>query len=622
MPSLNFRNMKQARWRDKCKAEFRLAMEGMTQQYTLDSLYPEKAIEEPRGSGMYVDVKQAMPHQHLYHDGIPPSERKKAAEDPTYKPKSAKFVLFNGAVGSGKSIAGAVDLLNTLRRYPGCIIYVTTAVDWYFDFFFLPTLRSILPDESPLIKKMWVKTRKYEMVNGSTFTMKAFDEPDKIKGFEMHRGYIFEASVIGDGDNDKAEAIFNAFCERLRSPGRQYDPIRKVVMDQNPKGHNWVWKKFIQPSGLGDRGVPQMMNPDRFYEQAWELREWEHSVGGDTYYCISTGTRANPFNPKGYVETMLANRAGDPGMAARMIEGHFDPVQSLVYGPEYFSKATHLIPIEAVCDEWDLPIYHPDDPRLDIPRDWPLIIGIDSAGNSSPWAIEGYVETPPDAWGKTHYIGMYEIYVQGYGWSEMAQLIEDMAEGWDSVEYWIDPYHSPQRSGPDGQCIFDEFTNRGIPVQKPQGYRRFSMAMRVRELLKPDVRHPCPYIPDYTEEDEKLTSYGMYKIGCARLYYAGFHTTTGIEAYQKMNLKEKEVYRFLDPKVRQNKESEEGLSKLGPEEIVGRDVHAQTAEHFAFLGRNPLPPPRSGSGRKRFDDKTKDRPVIKVGGHSVRRNRF
>lgn len=584
--------MRKAKWRKNLKTAISEALTGMTEPYTIEDLYPVREVETFEGSGEYKEIRAVMPHQARFHDAIPPSERNKAARYNGYKPKRATRILFNGGVGAGKSISCCADILLHLRRYPGIIIYNVIPIDWMYDEIWIPRFREVLPDDSPLIRRLNVKTRTYYMKNGSQLHLKAFDEASKIKGFQAHRIYIEEASEIGDTNNSKAKEIFAALMERLRAPGRQYNAARAIIANQNPKGHNWSWEKWIKPNKHGDRGQVFKVEPNEFYPDGFEFAEYEHTDRlGFIWYCISAGSVSNPFNPPDYVAGMTMNRVGDPGMLARMVGGHFNPITSLVYGPEYFSLATHLIQIESVLNYWGIPHSHllPHEKRDAIPRDWPLLIGIDSAGLASPWAVEFYVETPEDDLGRTHYICIDEIYGVGWKWHEIADIIGERVEGWNSVQYWIDPFHSMQKSGPNGECIYDEFHRLGLPVQKPRGYNKPGAVLRVRSFLHRDRRHPCPYLPDDRIEDPASPYSGQFEIGAARLYYAGYETESGTIAYADKNLKEKEVYRFDTRRQRAEKEEMEGLSPLQPEKIVDRDDHAQTAEMFAFLGISPLP---------------------------------
>jgi hypothetical protein len=589
LPTVNFSAIAKSRWKLSLRDNFREAIDDLTEPFTLESLYPAREIEWPEGSGKYISIRQIMPHQMAAHRGITPSG------------KEAKYIMLSGGVGNGKSINMCVQIVWLLRKHPGIKIVLIAPYDYMITEFFLPTLRTVLPDESPLIRKINVKDGIYYMRNGSQIRMKAYEDATRIRGWQCHCVFITEAAQIGDANPYKAAEIFKALGERQREPGNF---PRKFYLDQNPSGHNWSWKIFVKPNLLGDAGTLTKVPPDQYRKHEVQFREYEHTdpISGDTYYTISAGTHANPFNPSGYIESMLAHRRDDPLMKARMIDGSFTPINTLVYDLPYYSKQSHLIDIYRFLDYWEIDHDNYEDPRDAIPRSWPMYVGIDSAGASSPWAIECYIETPPDDLGHSQYICAYEIYTKGKGWAEMADAILDLTEGWEHVQYFIDPYHSKQASGPNQEAIFDEFIRHGIPVQAPKGYNKAASIKRVQEYLARDLTVPCPYIDDYymDDPDRKEGDLVEYEIGCARLYYLCRWVNGELEPYAKANILEKQEYRYDSRKQRQASESEEGLSPQGPEKIIDRDDHAQTAEMFAFLGIEPLPRGRTRS--KRLDD--------------------
>lgn len=511
---------------------------------------------------------------------------------------------------SGKSVAACVELLWLLRTYPGLQVCVVAAFDYYFDEFFLPTWHSIFSEEeNPLIKRHNVKSRTTVLTNGSVLRCKAYDDADRIKGWQAHVIFIMEAGLLGDRFPQKARAIFNALTERLRAPGRHMP--RRIYLDQNPEGHNWSWELFIKPNPLGDAGKVTYIPADDWYPNGGKYREYEHTTStGDTYYTISCGTALNPFNPPDYLATMLDVRNEDPAMISRKIEGDFTPIHSLIYGT-YWTPDTHIIPIEKILAYWELD----RDGMMGvdaIPRDWPIHVGIDPAGNSSPWAIEIYVETPPDEYGNNQYLAIDEIYVKGYSWGEMAEMIlkRTIDKGWNSIHYWIDPFFGNQKHGPNPKSVREEFLEYGINCQIPRNYTKLPAIERVREFLRCDNAHPHPYVEDEIEDDVESPHFGKWKKGTSMLYYVSspeyvssnpkkFNPHGVINWY---NLKEKEVYRLDGRMERQSKENEEGLSKAGPEKIIDRDDHAQTAEMFVALGIRPLM--RTGRERGRTQLRT------------------
>lgn len=601
MGTVNFTTLKRSKWRENSLDEFTAATESMTKPFTIASLYPSREVERPKDSGKLITVQGPMPHQQVYH-------RKK-----TPSGKSPKFILLSGGMGAGKSISACTELLWILRTYPGIKIVGIMAYDYLFDESLLPTLNQVWDyEDDDLIKSYNKKNRTWKLTNGSEFRLKAYDDAEKIRGWEAHVIFYFEAGMLGDRFNEKAIAIFNAGLERMRAPGPKGFP-RRVYLDQNPEGHNWTWMKFIKPNKLGDDGLLTKILPNDMYPNGTEYREYEHTTAaGDTYYCLSIETESNQFNPPGYLAAMIDSRLDDPALIARKTKGAFTPVHSLVYD-KYCNPETHIVPIERILAYWHDKIRHDGYMGVDqLPRDWRVYVGIDVAGNASPWAIELYIETPPDENGIQHYLCFDELYVRGYTWPQMAEMILARTEGkgFTDVSYWIDPHSGNQKHGANQTSVVMEFAELGINCNIPRSYTKLPAIARVKEFLRCDHNYPHPYLEDEMVQDTGHIDYGKWKNGAAALYYvsspefvdvyipgeAGTRDNpTGVIAWY--NLKEKEVYRFDSTKDRPVKEAEEGLTKAGPEKLIDRDDHAQTAEMFAFVGIRPLP--RTGRERMR-----------------------
>ena len=602
MGSVNLTLVRRARWRKDTLLDFSEATQSMCEPFSINSLYPRREVERPKGSGKYIDVQQAMLHQELFHRRLTPSG------------KEPKYILCNGGVGSGKSVMMCVEILWLLRTYPGIIIVVIAAYDYYFDEFFLPTLSTILDvDDSPIIKSYSKKSRTYQLTNGSSLRCKAYDDPERIKGWQAHCIFITEAGLLGDRFNQKARNIYNALLERMRAPGRHFP--RRVYLDQNPEGHNWTWELFIKPNKLGDEGKLTLVPPTDWYPAGAEYREYEHTTAsGDTYYCISTGTALNPFNPPGYLEALVDSRLDDPAMMSRKVGGNFTPVHALVY-ENYCKLSTHVVPIDRILAYWADCIDRDREGFMGVdclPRHWRVYVGIDVAGASSPWAIELYIETPPDENGVQHYLAIDELYVKGYTWPQMAEMILAMTEGkgFTDVSYWIDPQSGNQKHGPNQTSVVSEFRELGINCNIPRSYTKVPAIKRVQEFLRCDHRYPHPYLEDTFITDPEDLLNEQWTTGSSALYYVSspdriderIANVAGskdnpLGVINWYNLKEKEVYRYDSTKERQTKESEEGLAKVGPEKLIDRDDHAQTSEMFAFLGIRPLP--RTGVNQPR-----------------------
>jgi hypothetical protein len=566
---------------------------GLLEPFVLEDLYP--AIEKEIEPGVFHRYKHIQSHQRVIH------------AHKSLNGSTPKMALINGGFGSGKTITLCAHMVMLARTHPGIKICVISAYDYFFDEFIMPTWWEVIPEDSRHIKSYNAKSRTLRFVNGSIVRFKAYDNADKVKGWQAHVIWIEEASELGDGNNEKALQIWTALMGRLRASRPRY-PLH-VYVSQNPAGHNWTWKLFIKneptaPQPLGDVGKDTPFrdrNGEFLYDEDGKLRyytEWEKiKPNGDVYYTISTGTNANAHLGKGYVSSLRSTMADSPGDLARLVEGKFTPLQTLVYDAPLYSERTHVIPYQAFLDYWEIP---------QIPSWWEVIVGIDTAGHRSPWAVEYYVKTEDD-----HWICFDEIYITGPTWGEISDMILEKSAPYENLRYAIDPIHSNQRHGPTAETIAKEFARRGLNCEMPRGYSVGGGVMHVKSFLRRDQSRRCPYLVDTRIDDGQNPEVEKWEIGHANLYYlTGVPWRQGEIANPKAhaapsNLAEKAVYRHDTKNEREGGEAEEGLTPVLEEKIVGRDDHAQTAEFFAFMMRFPK---ETRSAKRRRQPLQEDKP--------------
>jgi hypothetical protein len=585
--------VKSASWANSLFRNVSNALDGMVQEYSLEDLYPyrERRLED----GSTEEYREILPHQRKFHEKVSPSGLKPDM-DRTW------FQLFSGGYGCGKTLCVCVDILYYIRKYPGVVVWSILPYFYYIEEFLWPTLRSILPDDSPLIERINQKDGVYYFRNGAIWHFKGVDDPQKVKGWEGNIIHIGEASELGGTDNQKGKQIYFALQGRLRAQG---NVPRMMLVEQNPNGHNWVWAVFLKESPM--RSHPKetwMVKP----EDDWVVRpdgskrkrgygcgfsEYERiAEDGSVYYTISAGSLANTKLPKGVIENMLANYSSDPHLIQRMVMGSFEPLQVLVFGEPHFVPSKHVIDLERVADVWQWN-------KMDAPfpeccmEDFPLVVGIDTAGASSPWAIEFFIEAPDTEPGSpsSHLIGIGEIYVKGIVWQDIADRIKEFTRGWRDVRYWVDPISSRQREGPNLTAMIDEFAHFGIPCDTPLNFRVQSGYMHVHSLLKCDQTRPHPYLDDAWDEREQ-----QWEIGAPSLMFLKgdmWKEGKDAEGFGKDNpegwaqyalRREMELYRFDTRKQREQKEWEEGLTPEGPQKVIPRDDHAISALYFATMG--------------------------------------
>ena len=178
-----------------------------------------------------------------------------------------------GGVGSGKTFAGAVEVLRQPEGTTGVILAPT-----------FPMLRdasqrtffNICPPQC--IKEHNKSENRTELANGSTILWRTADNPDHLRGPNLSWAWIDEAAFI-------TEAAFKVVLSRLRvAPGHLW-------VTTTPNGQNWLYRRWVQDQ-LG--------------------------------YALHYGKTAdNPFNVAGFAEELRRQYAGDPAYAAQELDGQF-----------------------------------------------------------------------------------------------------------------------------------------------------------------------------------------------------------------------------------------------------------------------------------------------------------
>ena len=450
----------------KCRRKQRTAtfagetVRAMLEPFVIERLYPPTPTESFPGSGKWRDIHKIQPHQVKLH-------QRKSMNGTT-----PKHLLFSSGVGAGKSLTMCIEMVKLLRCYPGIKIVVVTAYDYYFDEFLMPIWNSVIAEDSPHIKSHNRKSRSITFINGSNIRFKAYTDADRIKGWQAHVIWIEEGSEIGEGNNDKAYQIWNALLMRLRATRPAYD--LRTYITQNPKGHNWLWRIFIKneptkPQLLGDVGRDTIYDYDKAGEPLY-YTEWEKvGASGETFYTISCPSRSNTFLAEGYVDSMLSGMADDPGLRQRMVEGKFNPVNTLVYDYPIFSERTHVVDYDKFLEHWDID---------EVPRWWRVVVGIDVGGTRSPWAVEFYCQTEDG-----HWVAFDEIYQPNLVYDDICERIKAKVEGFENVSYWIDPISSQHKGGATLIKLEEEFRFRGLHVNPP----RFPEAVEIVDVVSTEI---------------------------------------------------------------------------------------------------------------------------------------
>jgi len=366
--------------------------------------------------------------------------------DKALDPKGPKYIAYVGGIGSGKSLIGCITVLSWAVLYPG---------DYLVGRQFAPELKTttyktfleICPPELIVEHRVADMLIRVKGANNkiSTIYFRQLEEADKFRSMNLSGFYIDEANQV-------SEEAFMLLQGRLRGGG-----IRKGIITTNPKGHDWIYRWFLQKDHIK-------------YEE----------VKGH-YYLIKAPSTENIHLPDGYLQSVMA--AWDDVRIKREIQGDFDAFEGQVYSD--FRRDVHVVR------------------PFRIPANWERHIRIDH-GFRNPAAVLFFAISPD---GECYVFR--EIYVTEWlikeivkgNKAESKHGIISYLQGTDSFRTAkIDP-STKARRGTSGESDFDEYRRHWPESLPPLQMAKNDVQLgidRVKSYLKPDVRtnKPLLYIFD------------------------------------------------------------------------------------------------------------------------------
>jgi hypothetical protein len=188
----------------------------------------------------------------------------------------AKYRGFCGGWGNGKTSGGCAEFFTRLMEFPGCNSIVsrktrpelrTTTWDMLVNGDTQPTGWQGIPKET--IKTNNKSDLFIELFNGSKIHGLPLDDPKKLENYNLGLFMI-----------DQAEEVEEEILLKIHGRLRQHGAPREGLFLFNPNGHNYLWKRFIDP----DRSIR--------YQQL--------------YKCIEATPFDNPNLPEDYLEQFEA----------------------------------------------------------------------------------------------------------------------------------------------------------------------------------------------------------------------------------------------------------------------------------------------------------------------------
>lgn len=233
----------------------------------------------------------------------------------------AKFRLYSGGFGSGKSVCGCREAILTAWMYPGSLGAISRLrakdLELTTQRTFWEELAKMGLDKKPYLKNFSARTQMVTFGNGSEVAFTGLDDEMKLRSLNMDWWYIDEGSEVPDN-------IYRTVISRLR--GRTGP--RRLWVTTNPGASGWLRRNFIDRRRMNEK-----------------------------YWSIVAPTRENIHLPEGYVESMLEEYP--EAFRKRYLDGNWDAFEGQVFTG--FDEAKHLI----------------DDADWRVPEGWQVIEGWD-----------------------------------------------------------------------------------------------------------------------------------------------------------------------------------------------------------------------------------------------------
>ena len=197
----------------------------------------------------------------------------------------ARFRAFVGGVGSGKTRAGAVEVLRMPPRSVGMVVAPT------YPMLRDATLRTFLDlaQRGGVLAQFGKAEMVATLIDGKRVLFRSSDDPDRLRGPNLGWFYLDEAAMMSPD-------TWLIMIGRLREePG-------KAWVTSTPRGKNWLWETFTQ--------------------------------GGGDYATVRSSSRDNPFLPPDFIHSLERSYTSD--WLRQEVEGEFIDPAGALFKREWF----------------------------------------------------------------------------------------------------------------------------------------------------------------------------------------------------------------------------------------------------------------------------------------------
>jgi phage terminase large subunit len=359
---------------------------------------------------------------------------------------SAKYRGFCGGWGNGKTSGGCAEFFMRLMEFPGTNSIIarktrpelrTTTWSMLVDGDTQPTGWRGIPKE---VIEIYNKSDLYiKLRNGSQIHGLPLDDPKKLENYNLGLFML-----------DQAEEVEEEIMLKVFGRLRQHDAPREGMFLFNPNGHNWLWRRFIDPQR----------------KDAWK----------NMYRCVEATPFDNPNLPADYLE-------------------QFEGLPKHWY--DRFVLGSHEVFVGQIFTDFN-PEVHVIDPFY-IPRDWERWCSIDPGIGH-----EGAVNWIARDYENNCYL-YREIVEAGQPiswWADEiaeAEAEPDIGGPDEEITVRMIGMESQQRSQQDGRTVKGVYEEEGVDDLELADRDPIARINRITSRLRPTPNHRHPRGLDDTD---------------------------------------------------------------------------------------------------------------------------
>lgn len=217
-----------------------------------------------------------------------------------------KFRAFVAGVGSGKSLAGVMEVIKHAVKYPKTSWVIVAPSYRMLKDATLKSFEEFCPKE--LIQNHVRGEKRYELINGSQIWYRSGDDPESLRGPNLHGFFVDEAALC-------KKSVWDILLGRIRATGAP----NRGWLATTPKGFDWIYRMFVKE---------QAGNPD--------------------YGIVYASSLQNPHLPDDFVVSLKSSYSGT--FYEQEVMGQFRAHDGVVY--RNFNRAIHEVAVEGVRDAY------------------------------------------------------------------------------------------------------------------------------------------------------------------------------------------------------------------------------------------------------------------------------